>query len=100
MRNQYLLIRRLRALLVTRMSKSGHLLQAVTQESRGNCLPPSKGCHGGCIEANELLALTEPYMQPAVRKPVRLPARMPRLQLRRRVTATRQQGLFDEQEAS
>jgi hypothetical protein len=72
-RHEYLLIRRLATLLRTRVSKSGHLLQAVHQESRGNCLPPSAGCGPACLEAQDLVALTERYMPTAKveRKPVK-----------------------------
>lgn len=56
------LIRRLLALLCSRMSKSGHLLQAVTQESRGNCLPPWNGCGPACIEAQAVILAADEYL--------------------------------------
>jgi hypothetical protein len=71
MRHQHLLIRRLAVILRSRMSSQGHLLQAVQQEGRGNCLPPSHGCTAACREAQALVALTEPYM------PTDAPARRP-----------------------
>lgn len=97
MRGQYLLIRRLATLLRIRMSGSGHLLQAVTQEGRGNCLPPWNGCGPACQEAQELMALTEPFMRPAAVKPVRLPVRVVVLKrpVRRAETRTVQPTLFE-----
>lgn len=75
MRHEYLLIRRLATVLRERMTTQGHLAQKVTQEGRGNCLPPRDGCHAACVEARELIALTEPFLAPAEkapRKPLRL----------------------------
>lgn len=71
MRHQHLLIRRLAVLLRSRMTKAGHLAQKVTQERRGNCLPPSRGCSDECKEAQALVALTEPFMATAKPKPAR-----------------------------
>jgi hypothetical protein len=81
MRHQYLLIRRLAVLLRSRMSSQGHLLQAVQQEGRGNCLPPRDGCTAACREAQALVALTEPYMPGDVRaqRPDVVIGRIPRL---------------------
>lgn len=60
--NERELIGRLLALVCSRMSKSGHLLQVVTQESRGNCLPPWNGCGPACREAGELILAADAYL--------------------------------------
>jgi hypothetical protein len=104
-RHQHLLIRRLGTLLRSRMTGQGHLAQVVQNEGRGNCLPPRDGCWRGCIEAQDLMRLTEPFMattkaRPAP-KPLRLvvlkrPARREHRALERRAA---QVGLFDSEVA-
>jgi len=54
------LIRRLTALLCSRMTRVGHLAQVVTQEHRGNC--SHRSCTPACIEAGDLLVAADAYL--------------------------------------
>lgn len=102
MRHQHLLIRRLRELLSSRISKRGHLMQVVVQERLGNC-DARRGCTSACREATELMALTEPYMEKRPLPPVkrlrlvvlRRPTKSARA-VRRARSQARQPSLFDE----
>lgn len=66
------LIRRMTALLVSRMTKVGHLAAVVVQEHRGNCSP--RACTPACEEAGALIVeadhwLTEYEQAVAVERP-------------------------------
>lgn len=77
-RHQHLLIRRLRELLASRMTTAGHLALPVTREQRGGC-PPGV-CSPRCIEARELMRLTESYL-PVARTAPRPVKPLPRVVL-------------------
>lgn len=90
MRHQHELIRDLGRLLRTRMTTAGHLAQVnLTSEHRGNCLPPRDGCSDRCLEAQRLLALTEPFMPRAERPAPRPVKPLPRVVLGPRPTRRR-----------